>query len=165
MKEYYTSIDWESVARISTIATSVLAIIVSIIALNRNTKFSNKNITLSIQQAVFKMVIDKAKDCNSVWLNEPKDEMNGTSPHFLIITEFIVAIDIINKAFELFGKNLNVSEFKKTYYYLYWKQLLPDIRGFVMERAKEIAKRVNDDVYTNQINSIHSTFSDFFENK
>ena len=161
----YSSVDWESIARICTIATSVLAIVISFIALNRNTTFSNKNITLSIQQAIFKMVIDKAKDCNSAWLNEPENEMNDTSPHFLIVTEFLVAIDIMNKAFELFGKNLDVSEFKKAYYYLYWKQLLPDIRGFVMERTLTIAKRVNSNVYSAQVSTIHSTFSEFFENK
>jgi hypothetical protein len=154
-----TSIDWSAIA---SIFTAIISIIVAITALYRSSKYSEKNINLSIQQALFKMVQEKAKDCNTAWDNEPQNEMNDTSPHFLITTEIIIAIEVFDKAFELFGKNYKSLKYeKKDYYYLYWKQLKPDVRGWAKERTQEIAKRFND-VYKQQINTIHSTFGEYF---
>ncbi len=156
-------VDWELISKYSTIITSLLALVISFIALSRNTKFSNKNITLSIQQAIFKMVMEKAKDCNLAWVNEPINEKeNKLSPHFSIATELIIAIEVIDKAFYLFGKNqASLNEFKKDYYSLYWKQLAPDVRGWVMETTPKIQNDYND-VFVNQIDKIQTTFKDFF---
>ena len=154
------TIDWGAIG--STI-TAVVAIVISIIALKRNTKLAKQNTQLSIRQSVFNLVKDKAHDCNIAWEDEPPFEMNDTSPHFLVATEIIVALDLIEKAFELFGENDNtLATYKSTYHYLYWKQLKPDIRGWVMHRTLEIAKRFGD-VYNNQINRIHFSFKDYFE--
>ncbi len=84
----------------------ILAFILSIIVLFSGRTFSRKNIRLSIQQAIFKTVSEKAKDCNTLWESEPENErLNENSPHFKIMSELIITTEIIEKSFSLFGQN------------------------------------------------------------
>lgn len=164
------SLDWTFLTSIFTSITALVSIFVSIVALKKSSEYSRRNINTSIQQSVFKMVQEKAKECNKAWDNEPEHEMNDKSPHFLIATEIIVAIDLIEKAFDLFSKNdSSLQDNKSIYFYLYWKQLKPDIRGWIMNRtmiiSKEMEKMFNDDTFTRQVITMHKTFGEYFENQ
>jgi hypothetical protein len=58
-----------------------LAFIVSIAALRTNRLNAKKNIRLSIQQAIFKPISEKAKDCNALWEAET-DRSYENATHF-----------------------------------------------------------------------------------
>ncbi|MCC8424217.1 hypothetical protein [Mucilaginibacter sp. UR6-11] len=158
------TIDWDILAKFATLLTSLIAIYISIVALKRNTRLSTKNINLSIQQAIFKIVAEKARDCNNVWKNEPEFELKSKdSPHFLVITELVISIEIINNAFLLFDKNSEViEEFKDTYFSLLWKQLIPDIRGWVQNVTPTI-KANHNDKFLKQVATVHENFSKYFD--
>ena len=79
--------DWSSV-----IPTS--AFIVSIVALLTSHSNAKKNIRLSIQQAIFNTISEKARDCNSLWEDEAeRNYINAT--HFKVISELIITTEII----------------------------------------------------------------------
>lgn len=142
----------------------ILAFILSIIALFSARTFSRKNIRLSIQQAIFKTVSEKAKDCNTLWENEPENEkQNEDSPHFKIMSELIITTEIIEKSFSLFGQNdSSIDSNKNDYYYLFWKQLRTDLRGWI-RRTPQIAQQQNNLYYSQQVADLHSKFEKYFE--
>lgn len=149
--------DWSSM-------TPIIAIIISIIALFVNSRLARRNLRLNIQQLIFKTVNEKAKDCNSLWENEPVSEkINNNSPHFKVISEIIITLETIDKTFGLFEKNYkSIRNDRDYYYYLFWKQLRTDLRGWI-RRSPEIAKEMKNEIYSNQINGIYETFSKYFE--
>ena len=148
--------DWKAIL-------SIIAIVISIVSLYINYTFSIKNLRNSTQQSIFKTISEKAKECNFLWEKEPENEKNDTSPHFKISTEIKITIEIVEKSFYIFEKNYkNIRDYENDFYYLFWKQLNPDIRGWIKERSLSISKRF-DKVYTDQIKSIHEKFEDFFE--
>lgn len=108
--------------------------------------------------------MEKAKDCNAAWDKEPQFEKDSkNSPHFLIATELIIAIDVIEKAINLFGKNdLSVAPERVEYLGLYWKQLSPNVRGWVIN-VTPVIQNDHNKVFTDQISRIHDCFSAFFE--
>jgi len=158
------TIDWDILSKLATILISVLALFVSISAMNRNTRFSNKNISLSVQQAIFKIVAEKAHDCNNVWINEPENELKSKdSPHFLVTTELIISIEVINTALILFDKQSDlIGESRSKHFEIFWKQLIPDVRGWVQNVTPIIQKNHNE-VFFNQIETIHKNLSPFFD--
>jgi hypothetical protein len=144
----------------------ILAFAVSIFALLSNRSNSKKNIQLAIQQVIFKTVAEKAKDCNNLWETEPENEkQNPNSPHFKVVSELIITTEVIEKSFELFGNNdESIEIYKSDYYWLCWKQLRTDLRGFV-RKAPQIAIGLNppNAIYTNQIADLHLKFQNHFE--
>jgi hypothetical protein len=156
---YQDSIKWIDIVPFLAISISIIALIISV-------KFSNKNIHLSIQHALMKIVSDKSRDCNKVWINEPETEKNDNSPHFLVVTELIITTEIVNKSFDLFSKNYRaIRDYEEYYYYIFWKQLTPDIRGWVKKTCNEKGNLENmgNDIYTNQIKTLSDTFKQYFE--
>jgi hypothetical protein len=154
------SFNWATV--ISAI-TAMVAITVSIIALRINRTMARRNIRLSIQQAIFKIVSEKAKDCNTLWDNEPMSEQNDNSPHFKIVSEIIISKEVVEKSFALFEKNYQpITKLKEDYYYLLWKQLRTDLRQFI-RTAPDLAAQLNNKYYTAQINELHRIFNGHFE--
>lgn len=147
-----------------TLVLSIVAIIVSITALYYNRLFAKKNIQLSIQQVIFKTVSEKARDCNSLWENEPEIEKNNPdSPHFKIMSELIITTEIIDKSFELFGRNDGtIDVYKGDYYYLFWKQLRTDLRGWV-RRTPQIAEQQSNQYYSEQVSCLFSKVDAYFE--
>ncbi len=143
--------------------TPVIAIVVSILALLINRTIAQKNIRLTIQQAIFKTVSEKSKDCNTLWQNEPTSKTDQREPHYKVISELIISIEVIDKSFYLFEKNYkSVRDYQDDYYYLFWKQLRTDLRGFIM-LAPIIAKTVGNEYYTKQIEDLHILFKKHFE--
>jgi len=142
----------------------ILAFILSLVALYFSITFSKRNIQLSIQQVIFKTVSEKAKDCNMLWENEPVlEQQNENSPHFKIMSELILTIEILEKSLGLFGKNnSSIGLYKKDFYYLFWKQLRTDLRGWV-RRTPQIAIQVNDPIYSQQVTNLHNKFESHFE--
>ena len=112
--------DWSSVI-------PILAFIVSIVALVTNRSNAKKNIRLSIQQAIFKTVSEKAKDCNILWEAET-DRNHENATHFKVMSELIITTEIIEKSIELFSKNdQSIILIKDEFYWLFWKQLRADL--------------------------------------
>ncbi|MBL7710702.1 MAG: hypothetical protein JNJ86_16650 [Chitinophagaceae bacterium] len=144
----------------------ILAFIVSVTALYFSVRFSRRNIQLSIQQAILKTVSEKARDCNQLWESEPANEMqNPNSPHFKIMSELIITTEIIDRAFDLFGKNNSaIMKFKEDYYYLFWKQLRTDLRGWV-RRTPQIAEQLQPQniYYSQQVVDLHNRVQAHFE--
>ena len=144
--------------------TPIVAIIVSIIALFINRAIAQRNTRLTIQQALFKTITDKVKDCNTLWETEPENERHPNSPHFKVMSELIISIEIIDKSLSLFQKNYKSirREFESDYYYLFWKQLRTDLRDWV-KTTPEIAKVQNDDNYKLQVADLFKKFQRHFE--
>jgi hypothetical protein len=142
-------------------------LVISIFALYFSVRFSRKNVRLSIQQSLSKIVLDKTFDCNKVWNNEPESEKNESSPHYLVVSELIITIEIVNKSIDIFKKNYkSIIDDKEDYYYIFWKQLTPDIRGWTKRKCEELADIDNQSfevIYTDQIKTISRTFKKFFE--
>jgi hypothetical protein len=137
------------------LVTPVVAIIVSICALWNNRHFSRKNVRLSIQQALFKTVSEKAKDCNALWDAEPESEKTPNSPHFKVVSELVISMEVIEKSFELFSVNYNsIADNKGDFYFLFWKQLSPNLRGFFADRADAIARELGNEIYSKQIRDL-----------
>lgn len=149
---------------------SLAALTLSTIIILISVETAKKNVRLSIQQALFKTVSDKAKDCNVVWTNEPKIKTgDNESPHYLVMTELVISLEVIDKAFELFSKNQNsITTFKKDYYYLLYKQLTPDLRGW-LRRTPQIAERLKKEFkepnryYDKQIKDVFSALEPHFD--
>jgi hypothetical protein len=155
-----SSFDWSAV--ISGV-TAMVAITVSIIALRINRTMARRNIRLSIQQAIFKIVSEKAKDCNVLWDNEPMREQNDSFPHYKVVSEIIISKEVIEKSFDLFEKNYKaITKLKDEYYYLLWKQLRTELRQFI-KGAPSVANQINNNYFTEQINDLHRIFSKHFE--
>jgi hypothetical protein len=131
---------------------SIFALFVSILSVVYSVIYSKKNIRFGIQESIFKTVSEKARNCNYLWDAEPRIEKeNPNSPHFKIMSELIITKEIIEKSFELFGKNeLPIKNNKDDYYYLFWKQLNTDLRGWI-SRTPEIAKGLKNEYYTKQV--------------
>ncbi|MFN3444559.1 MAG: hypothetical protein ACK44D_02385 [Bacteroidia bacterium] len=143
--------------------TPIVAIIISIIALLVNATLARRNIRLNIQQLVFKTVSEKAKECNFLWESETKNEMNENAPHFKVISEIIITIETIEKSFELFEINYkSIKADEDYYYYLFWKQLRTDLRGWI-RKTPEIADAQENETYTKQVLGIHKKFNKHFE--
>lgn len=148
--------DWKSIL-------AIIAIAISIISLCLNYNFSIKNIRNSTQQSIFKTISEKAKECNDLWDKEPENERSNSSPHFKISTEIMITIEIIERSFRLFEKNYkDIRKFEQDFYYLFWKQLTPDIRGWIKERAINNSQNF-DQIYIDQIKSIYDKFNEHFE--
>ena len=114
--------------------TAIVAILVSTTAMRINRTMARRNIRLSIQQAIFKIVSEKAKDCNTLWDNETIKSLSDKFPHYKVVSELIISKEVIDKSFELFKKNYKlISEFQDDYYYLLWKQLRTDLRNFILK--------------------------------
>lgn len=155
--------DW---MKITPMINSLLAVLISFLALRVNIKSTKRNIRLSMQQAVFKIVSDKAKESNKVWLDEPQIEKNNPySPHFLVMTELVITTQIVDRSFSLFGKNMeSISKFEDDYYFLFYTQLTPDLRGW-LQKTLQIAKELepNGGIYTDQAKAVWKKLEKHFE--
>ncbi len=149
--------DWSAV-------TPIVAIVVSIVAIFINRRSAQKNIRLAIQQAIFKTVSEKAKDCNTMWECEPQDERDShSSPHFKVISELIISKEIIDRSFALFGENYkSIKKYEDDYYYLFWKQLRTDFREWI-RRTPSIAQKLNNAYYSEQVSDLHQKLGSHFE--
>jgi hypothetical protein len=149
---------------------AILAVIVSLIALYFSVIYFSRNIRSSIQQSIFKTVSEKAKDCNLVWISEPKPgEGENESPHYKVMTELVISREVIDKAFDIFGYNQHsIIKFKNDYYYLLYKQLDPRLRDW-FKRTPEIADRLESEFgepqlyYKAQIADMFAAFKKHFE--
>ena len=143
--------------------TAIVAILVSITAMRINRTMARRNIRLSIQQAIFKIVSEKAKDCNTIWENETIKSLNDKFPHYKVVSELVISKEVIDKSFELFKKNYKlISEFQDDYYYLLWKQLRTDLRNFII-KAPESLEQINNAYFSEQISDLHLIFKKHFE--
>jgi hypothetical protein len=155
------SFNWSTV--ISAI-TAMVAITVSIIALRINRRMARRNIRLSIQQAIFKIVSEKAKDCNALWEAET-DRSYENATHFKVMSELIITTEIIEKSIEIFSTNDKlITLIKDNFYWLFWKQLRTDLRGWV-KHTPEIVKQMNPKniYYSQQVTDLYLKFENHFE--
>lgn len=149
--------------KVAQIITSIVAVSVSSYAVIISRRYAQKNVRLNIQQAIFKTVSEKVKDCNTMWVNEPENERHDESPHFLIMSELTISKELIDKALELFGENYKgIKQYESDYYYLFWKQLRPELRGWFI-RTPDIAKKFNNEYYNDQIRDLFAKFKPHFE--
>jgi hypothetical protein len=156
--ESESAVNWDAV-------TSCVAILLSIIALLVNRAIAQRNTRLTVQQSIFKTVMDKARDCNNIWLSEPEiEKSNPNSPHFLVITELIVSIETIEMSFSLFKQNYKSieEEYGTAFYQLFYKQLHVDLRGW-MKRTPQIAVAVHSPLFSSQVQLLVTKFERFFE--
>jgi hypothetical protein len=147
---------------------SIVAIVVSIISLLVSRGYSRRNILLSVQQSIFKTLSDLVIECNNIWKYESELGAGGVieRPYYGSISKIIISMEVINRAFELFEKNSkSVREDEDNYFYLFWKQLDPGLRGFLRDHAFNIAAKLNNRYYTDQVHDIHIRFEKYFEPK
>jgi len=153
-------VNWNTVA-------PIVAVIISIFALFINIRIAQKNTRLTILQALFKTVTDKVKDCNTLWGKASQLEGYQRLQHREVVSELIISIEVIDKFFELFQRNYKTirRKFEADYYYLFWKQLQPDLRGWVIDHIRSIAATSNNEYYKIQVSDIIRKFQDHFEKK
>ena len=145
------------------LAISIVAIIISIYSILLNRLNARKNIRLSLQQAIFKTVSEKVKDCNTLWDIESLSKKDPNETHYKVISEIIISKEVIDRSFLIFKKNYNaIIEYEDDYYYLFWKQLRTDLRDFI-KKAPELAKVVGNELYAKQISDLHKIFRKHFE--
>lgn len=147
---------------LSSVILPTLAFIVSIAALCSNRRNAKNNIRLSILQAIFRTVSEKAKDCNTLWEIEP-DINYKDATHYKVMSELIITTEIIEKSMELFSKNdKSIILIKKEFYWLFWKQLRTDLRGWI-KRTPEIVKQMEpkNDIYSQQVSDLNSKFETY----
>lgn len=127
--------------------------------------YSRKNIWLSGQLHLINLVSGKAKDCNLVWANEPKP-YTPEDYHILVISEMIISIEVIDRSVKVLSRgNENVSDSKEDIYYIFWKQLHVDVRGWA-SKTRDFVIRKNipsTDPYAIQVETIHKYFEKYFE--
>lgn len=140
---------------------SLCAFILALISLLYTLRNAKKSMRLSIQQAVIKTAIEKAKDCNIIW-----DKSNITE-HYDVISEMVISKEIILKSFEVYQKlEKGVIKEKEDYAYIFWKQLKTDVRGFFTSEAVKIALRANcKTTYGDQLLSINDFIKNHNENQ
>jgi hypothetical protein len=144
-------------------ATSIVVICISFSALRLNRTMARRNIRLAIQQAIFKIVSEKARDCNVIWEDEIKPDSGQSIARYKLVSELTISREVIDKSFELFKKNYKAIENARSdYYYLLWKQLRTDLREFV-RNVPSLTNQVNDKNYLEQINDLHRVFGEHFE--
>jgi len=129
-------------------AISFGALMVSGLSLAFTLRNVRKNIRLSIQQAVIKTAVEKAKDCNAAWDKskkffddwEAKGAKFESKEHYDVISELVISKEIILKSFTVYSKqDSRVIEEKQDYAYIFWKQLNTALRGFFTSEAVKIA--------------------------
>lgn len=143
--------------------TPYFGILISLIALGFSINFSRKNVRLSIQQTLLKLVLDKAYDCNKMWVNEPDHDESGD--HFKVLTELIITTEIVDKSFTLFEKNdSKIDNYKNHIYSIFWKQLTPDIRGWAKKKCDNFGNSENEEkkVEIDQIKKIKEIFNEHY---
>jgi hypothetical protein len=153
-------------AGFSTWVLPVIAIIIAGLSFWKSTSYSGKNLRISVRQAIFKTVGEKAKDCNAAWEKENMVPVAGpqNKPYFSTVSEVIISMEVIGKSLDLFKREYKaVMDNEDDYYWLFWKQLRTDLRGFLRTNAPDIAATMRNDYYTQQVNDIHKRFGKHFE--
>jgi hypothetical protein len=154
---------------------SSCAVIVAVISLIYTLRNVRKNVRLSIQQAVSKIAIEKAKDCNAAWEKSKKffddEEKKGTTfakkEHFDVVSELVISREIILKSFLVFSsRDSDVPEETEGYAYIFWKQLNTAVRGFFTSEAIIIALDYkNKTTYGNQLLEVNDFIKKHNENQ
>jgi hypothetical protein len=136
---------------------------------------AHKNIRLSIQQAVIKTAIEKAKDCNAAWDKSKKFfeelEAKGTKfdkkEHYDVISELVISKEIILKSFTVYSKqDSDVIKEQEDYAYIFWKQLNTAIRGFFTSDAIRIALAFkHKTIYGDQLLGVNDFVKNHIENQ
>jgi hypothetical protein len=121
--------------------------------LKEQEKANQNELHLSMQQSLFTAAIEKAKDCNVIWM--------GLEQHFFkqnpnswreklreslnekVIDELTISKELLLKAFDLYGRQKNYfsKEEKNDFAYVFWKQLSTDLRDFFVTCAFKYALR------------------------
>lgn len=146
----------------------IVMMILSIGALSFSIFSFQRNRRLSIQQAVLKMSLDKAKDCNNLWTvaydNAKRlfgaqwtykalvDWVPPPTPENVaaidkiqdVVSELTISKEILKKSFELFrAKFFLKSYFPRSeeikYAYVFWKQLNTSLRDYFVTTAIPVA--------------------------
>ena len=114
---------------------------------------------MNIQQLIFKTINEKSNECNLIWLKE----INEDTPHYDVISQLTITLEVLNKTFELFEKNdSTIRNDRDSYTYLFWKQLNTGLRGWI-KKAKTSNEYLTNSTYSDQIDGIHSAFENHFE--
>ncbi len=109
-------------------AISLGALFIAYFSLKYTLRNAHKNIRLSIQQAVIKTAIEKAKACNAAWDKSKKFfddlEANGVQleqkEHYAVISELVISKEIILKSFTVYSKqDIDIIEEKEDYAYIF----------------------------------------------
>jgi len=129
------------------IIISIFSVFISVFAIMRS-------IRLSVKQALLKLAVDKARDCNAVWneLNIKYEKKYGIKKSYPeekyedVLSELKISSEVMANAYKLFRFRFFLISFnyvskrdKKSYSYTFWKLLRTDVRGFFVRDALKIA--------------------------
>src|ERR1700761_194489 len=107
---------------------ALLALGVSWYSVAKNIEFSRKTVQVyrstlrvSMQQAIFKVVSNKAKDVNKIWEQLPPERQIKSDPHCDLMSEIVITKEILEEAFNLFKlHDDDVINEKGHFYYLFY---------------------------------------------
>lgn len=145
---------------------SILAFILSVIALLVNRSNSLKGIRLTIQQSIIKVISEKVNDCNTIW-EEQSDKQFIFAENKKLLSELVITIEILEKILKLHSANdSEILKSKNDYYSLFWKQLRTDLRGWIERLPETLKNKIPEDkYYTQQAIDVYNTFMNHFDEK
>lgn len=148
---------WQVLSVLKDLATVVIAICSFVVAVKTfkiSTRNTRRNLRLTIQQALLKTAMEKAKDCNSVWERQDtyyqsvytsagKGEYHFSLREFLyddVVSEVLMSTEVLDTAFHLYNEagEFFSEEEKKKYIRVFWKNLKTSIRELVVDTGIEM---------------------------
>lgn len=140
---------------------SLIAICISAYALYTSNKLQKQNLSLNIRQKLFDVANERAAACNKVWSTEVKTK--EVMPNFSTISELVITIEVMERSFGLFELRKKASILnKEDFYYVIWKQLNTELRGFVVN-SKTLTEYSKNQIYRSQVEGIFDKFSMHYE--
>ncbi len=136
-------------------ASAIISLVAFVLSL-RAFQLSLRNSRINVYETLLKMALDKSKDCNKIWLetdNEFKKNFpisseghsysykNAMNEYNTVIDEIIISRELLRNSYKLFDKKSRYlkKQARKIISYAFWKQLTPDLRGFITQRAPVVA--------------------------
>lgn len=140
---------------------SLIAICISVYALYTSNKLQKQNLSLSIRQKLFDVANERAAACNKVWSSEVKTK--EPMPNFSTISELVITIEVMERSFSLFELRKKASILnKEDFYYIIWKQLNTELRGFIVN-SKALGEYSKNQIYRLQVEGVFDKFSMHYE--
>ena len=84
-------------------------------------------------------------------------------PNFSTISELVITIEVMERSFSLFELRKKASILnKEDFYYIIWKQLNTELRGFIVN-SKALGEYSKNQIYRSQVEGVFDKFSMHYE--
>ena len=141
----------------ASIIISILALLGSFYSINVSKKYSR----ISVIHSLHELMLQKAKDCNSLFTEMLEDDNGDYTPQvaykfYPIISEVIISIQLLDNSLFQYDQKI-----RRSFYLLqFWTQLQPGLRGYF----KNVDPNIDyNEIGKKQLATIHDTFHLFYD--